>query len=557
VGAPRHFRDFNQTHLAMKFIDLEELEDGSSFEADLCIVGSGPAGASIAKEFSGSKVQVLILEGGGIEQSVADQALYEVENVGAIRTAPQDRVRNRIIGGTSNLWNGRCASFDEIDFESKAWLPHSGWPINLSDIRPFLERSRKHLAIGPNIYDDRLWKELGISSPRGRIDPAFLKSQFWQHSRGEGNSREPTRFSGTLAEMDVPNIRLLMHANITHINTSEDGTRVESLEVRTLHGRRVQAKANAIVLACGALENARLLLVSNRLARKGVGNSHDLVGRFLMDHPGCKLGWFDPHRSVPIQSRFGYYLLDHEDGRNVYAFGLKLSPEIQREEQLLNCAAFLDQAPPTNDSWSALKRLVRPGAEQCRSSRVKDATAVIGDLPRLLGNAYRRVARRQGPILSTDELSLYCLVEQTPDPSSRVTLAEKADALGMPLLRIDWRIGELERRSVMRLNELVGLELRRAGFKEAFRNNHLLEDINWRSQFIDRAHPSGTTRMSDSPKQGVVDQNCMVHEVEGLYVAGSSVFPTAGHANPTLMIVALAIRLADWLKCHKFADKHA
>jgi hypothetical protein len=112
----------------------------------------------------------------------------------------------------------------------------------------------------------------------------------------------------------------------------------------------------------------------------------------LMDHPGCKLGWFDPHCSAPIQRRFGYYLLDHEGGLNTYSFALMLSPEIQRKEQLLNCAAYLDQAPPTNDSWSALKRLVRPGAERPRTSRVKDATVVIGDLPRLLSNAYRRVA---------------------------------------------------------------------------------------------------------------------------------------------------------------------
>ena len=182
---------------------------------------------------------------------------------------------------------------------------------------------------------------------------------------------------------------------------------------------------------------------------------------------------------------------------------------------------------------------------------------MVGDLPWLLGNVYRRVTRRQGQIQRTDELSLYCLVEQTPDPSSRVTLAEQTDALGMPLLRIDWRIGELERRSVMRLNELILLELRRAGFEEPFRKNRSLEDTNWPSQFIDHNHPSGTTRMSDSPKQGVVDRNCKVHEVKGLYIAGSSVFPTAGHANPTLMIVALAIRLADWLKRHEFTDKHA
>jgi choline dehydrogenase-like flavoprotein len=541
----------------MKFIDFEKLEDADPIKADLCIAGSGPAGVTIAKEFAGSKLQVLIVEGGGTEETPADQALYDVENLGANRATPQDRVRNRIVGGSSHTWAGRCVSLDDIDFETRGWVPHSGWPIGLQDIHPFLDRSRKYLGIGPNIYDDRLWKQLGLSPPRPRIDPAFLRSQFWQYSRDERNPLEPTRFSRTLAGIDASNVRLLMHANITQINTSEDGVRVKSLEVRSLDGRRAEVQANTVILACGALENARLLLASNKIARDGVGNSHDLVGRFLMDHPGCALGLFDPRRSASIQSRFGYYFLDHEDGRSLYAFGLMLSPEIQRKEQLLNCAAFLPQAPSADESWSALKRLVRPGAERCRTSRAKDAAVVIGDLPRLLSNVYRRVARLQAPILKTDELSLYCLVEQTPNPSSRVTLGQQMDALGMPLLRVDWRIGELERRSVMRLNELVGWELRRVGLPEYIPNRHLSEDIDWRSQFIDRAHPSGTTRMSESPRQGVVDRNCKVHGVGGLYIAGSSVFPAAGHANPTLMIVALAIRLADWLKRHELANDHA
>ena len=146
----------------MKFIDLEKLEDAGPIKADLCIAGSGPAGATIAKEFAGSKVQVLIVEGGGTEETPADQALYDVENVGANRATPQDRVRNRIVGGSSQTWAGRCVSLDEIDFETRGWVPHSGWPISFQDIHPFLDRSRKYLGIGPNIYDDRLWKQLGL-----------------------------------------------------------------------------------------------------------------------------------------------------------------------------------------------------------------------------------------------------------------------------------------------------------------------------------------------------------------------------------------------------------
>jgi hypothetical protein len=293
----------------------------------------------------------------------------------------------------------------------------------------------------------------------------------------------------------------------------------------------------------------------------GVGNAHDLVGRFLMDHPGCTLGWFKPNRSVTIQDRFGHYWLDDEKGRHVYMHGLALSPALQRKEQLLNCAALLEQVPSADDPWTAMKRLLstaEPGAETLKWNRPrplsKEITTVIRQFPRILSNAYRRVVKHRAPIIRAQELVLKCMVEQTPDASSRVTLAERKDALGMPISRIDWRIGELERRSVLRLNELIGSELRRIGLPEHSPNVRLGGDTDWRSNFFDKAHPTGTTRMANSPKQGVVDRNCKVHGVAGLYIAGSSVFPTAGHGNPTLMILALAIRVADWLKFNEFSS---
>ncbi|MDR3414526.1 MAG: GMC family oxidoreductase [Formivibrio sp.] len=544
----------------MKPVDLGELEDPVSIQTDLCIVGSGPAGSSIAKEFAGSMIQVLVIEGGGTEESTADQALYTVENVGAIR-APQEGVRNRVVGGSSHGWSGRCTSFDEIDFESRAWVPNSGWPITFEEVRPFSDRSRAHLGLGPNVYDDHLWKKLGISPPYPQIDPACLKSQFWQYSTDQHNAFGPTRFSRTLAAIDASNVRLLIHANVTQINTSMDVTGIVSLDVRTLEGKRAEVKARVVVLACGGLENARLLLASNKIALNGIGNSHDLVGRFLMDHPGCKLGWFDPNRAFPIQDRFGSYYLDHESGRNAYEFGLAINDELQRKEQLLNCAAFLGILGSPDDPSGAAKRLISNvkllSAETPRSwgaQAGKDISILTTNFPRLLRNAYRRFAKLRGAIVKAEELYLYCLVEQIPNPSSRVTLGERTDALGMPILRIDWRIGEIERRSVVRFNELIGSELRRVGLPKYTPNSHLSDDFDWRSNFVDRAHPSGTTRMADSPRLGVVDRNCKVHGVAGLYIAGSSVFPTIGHANPTLMIVAMAIRLADWLKRHEFAN---
>jgi choline dehydrogenase-like flavoprotein len=546
----------------MGLVDLREFEEEPrSIHTDLCIVGSGPAGASIAKEFAGSKIRVLVIEGGGAEQALANQALYDVENVGVARTTPQELVRNRILGGSSHTWTGRCVSFDDIDFECRTWVPSSGWPISPMEVLPFLERAGEYLGIGPNVYDDNLWKKLGIAPPQPLIDPTLLRSQFWQFSRDERNASEPTRFSRTIASIEEPNVKVLTYANVTHVNTSTDGTRVESLEIRTLEGKRFEVKAKIVVLACGGIENARLLLASNRIVLNGVGNANDLVGRFLMDHPRCTLGWFLPNRSAAIQDRFGHYWLDDEKGRHVYLHGLALGPAIQRKEQLLNCAAFLEDIPSADDPWMAMKRLLRtakPDVETLEFNRAKprsnEIITMIRHLPSLLNNAYRRVVKRRTPIIRAQDLVLVCLVEQAPDASSRVTLAERKDVLGMPISRIDWRIGELEWRSVLRLNELIGLELRRIGLPEHSHNVRLSEKIDWRSNFIDRAHPAGTTRMAISPKQGVVDQNCQVHGVAGLYIAGSSVFPTAGHGNPTLMIVALAIRLADWLKRNEFAN---
>jgi len=362
----------------------------------------------------------------------------------------------------------------------------------------------------------------------------------------------PTRFSKIIAAIDAPNIEVLTHANVTHLNTSPCGTHVDSLDVRTLDGKHIQVKSKIVILCCGGIENARLLLVSNRIVPNGVGNGYDLVGRFLMDHPRCKLGWFQPCSADIIQDRFGGYWLN-EGGWHCYHHGFGLSSEVQRTEHLLNCAASVSTVPSAQDPWNALKSLLakvklNPVVPECAPPLSKDLNTAIRGFPTLLNSAYWYVVRRRRPIVKVQEIFLNCLVEQAPDPASRVTLSNRRDALGMPLPRIDWRIGELERRSVLRLGELIGLELKRIGLPEPSANIELSNDQDWRSSFVDACHHTGTTRMANSPQYGVVDRNCQVHGVAGLYIAGSSVFPTTGHGNPTLMIVALAIRLADWLK---------
>jgi choline dehydrogenase-like flavoprotein len=136
----------------------------------------------------------------------------------------------------------------------------------------------------------------------------------------------------------------------------------------------------------------------------------------------------------------------------------------------------------------------------------------------------------------------YC--EQAPDPASRVYLSHEKDALGMNKLVLDWKLSTEEVRAAVRLQEVLGRCLQVAGIGALDTAPSELSGVT----FTDASHHIGTTRMSSSERNGVVDSNCRVHGTRNLYAAGSSVFSTSGSANPTLTIVALAVRLADYLK---------
>ncbi|BAU10052.1 monooxygenase FAD-binding protein [Leptolyngbya sp. NIES-3755] len=533
----------------MKFRDFKTLEPESEFEADLCIVGSGPAGLSIAKEFVGTRVQVLIVESGSKDEDVETQSLYQIENVGVPREPNHSRNRYRIFGGTSHLWTGRCAPFDELDFQPRSWVPHSGWTITRRSLDPYLERAGENLGLGPHCYDERLWEQFKVSSAADSLNEALVKPVFWQFSKHHNNPHEPARFGQGFMPDHAPNIQVLMNANVTHLNTNPEGTRLQSIEVTSLNGKQATIRAKAVVLCCGGIENARLLLASNRIVPQGVGNQNDVVGRYLMDHPGCVLGSFDPVAAKQVRDRFGHYWLDNTKGRHVYLQGMALNPELQQKEQLLNCAAYLETIVSEDDPWDAVKAL----KEALKNGKItpeayRGAMAVLTQ-PHAIGyGLYRRYIKHRPTINKAERVDLYCHVEQRPNPDSRVTLSDQRDRLGMPISRIDWKISEQERQSVRRLAHLICEEFDRLNLPKPVLSDWLDQAEGWEPNFVDRAHPIGTTRMSDDPKQGVVNSNSQVHDVEGLFIAGSSVFPTAGHANPTLMIVAMSLRLADWLK---------
>ena len=332
-------------------------------------------------------------------------------------------------------------------------------------------------------------------------------------------------------------------------------------------------KAKLAVIAASGIENPRLLLASNAIQSSGIGNSNDLVGRFLMDHAGARVGRFDMAGLAQIVKRFRLLRRPTHGRTHMYMHGLAPSPTIQEREQLLNSAVYFMPERSPDDPWDALKRLLRRNS----AKPVDDMLAVLSGAgllakgagmkalassatPTTLKDFIVNTAIRYNPNLVAEEFQsrglphkltgvwIDAIAEQRPDPDSRVMLADRTDRIGVPLAKVNWRINDDERRTIVRIAHLTRDVFTRVGMAAPILEPWVAEERLEDGVIIDMAHTLGTTRMSETPESGVVDKNCQVHGVRGLYVAGASVFPTSGHANPTLMILALAIRLADTMK---------
>ncbi|WP_405421720.1 GMC oxidoreductase [Pseudonocardia alni] len=485
---------------------------------------------------------MLVLESGDRTRTASADALDEIVNVGRPRNPDQWGVRNRVLGGSSFTWGGRCAPFDEIDFEARDWIPASGWPIGAADLDPYLNRSATHLglSVGTGFSGDGFWRTANRSHPQESFDATQVLPFFWQFSRDPRESYrfEYVRFGRHLPDAVGPNVMVLTGATVQKVLTGPAGDRVEGVEIADPGGGRHLVAARVVVLATGGIENARLLLSSNDVARRGLGNDRDQVGRYLMDHLRGPVATFELAGTERLQKRFGRY---NVDGR-LFRAGFRLAPQMQRDEHLLNCAAWLGEEVAADDPWNALMRVTLGRARR----------ADVGHLVRnraLLARGIRDfVVERNGVPRRFDGLHLLAMVEQRPDPDSRVTLSDRRDRFGSRLPRVDWRSHPDEARTMIRMAEVVADGLAANGFPRPELADWVRDRAPMPADFLDVAHPTATTRMSIDPADGVVDPDCRVHGVDGLHVAGSSVFPTAGHCNPTQTIVALAIRLADHLR---------
>jgi choline dehydrogenase-like flavoprotein/nucleoside-diphosphate-sugar epimerase len=535
----------------MPILDLHNGDASLPSDCDICLVGSGPAGSTLARELSGIHQRVVLLESGTTERCAAADTLNAVENVGYPRTPDQWAVRNRIVGGSSHTWGGRCAPFDAEDLEKRSWVPGSGWPVAIKDLDAYFDRSAVHLglAMGRWPSDARFWALARREAPGPMPDARLLHPFLWQYSRDAAETYlyEYMRFGRHLTDRLGPNVTVITGATVLRIDPVPSGGAVQSVVFADPDGQRRTLGARTVVLCSGGIENPRLLLASNAIVPCGLGNDRDLVGRYFMDHLRGSVATFRIADAALLQKRLGRYNVRG----HLFRAGLRLSPEIQRTEGLLNAAVWLGEDVAADDPWNALRRL--RGGEPGSMADMGVVATHAGLVVRGLGDYF---VARNGVPRKYAALTLDGMCEQRPDRDSRISLSERRDRFGVRLPQIDWRVHPDESRSLRRLAQLVADESARMDLPTPILADWIREGADMPATFRDVAHPTGTTRMAESPADGVVDAKCGVHGVEGLYLTGSSVFPTASHCNPTQMIVALAIRLADHLKAEATRRSH-
>lgn len=515
----------------------------ASLSADIAIVGAGAAGISLARHLMSSGARILLLESGEADYFSATQDLYAGTVTGTDYYDLRES-RLRFFGGTTAIWGGRCARLDTIDFAQRPWVKDSGWPLSLQDLDSWYARAQR---------------ALGLPVVAGNSMPGFedslpdreTRTAFWQFDE------QFSRFSLPACDdlQRALRVTIALNATLVGMTTSENGKIVTGATVASPGGEQYSVAARYFVLAAGGLENPRILLAARNSAHpEGLGNNADQVGRYFMEHPHARGARIFSAQPEKLFAAFPAFRRDPQGQR----YGLLLRPDESLQEQrgILNTSFTLgvyrhpDQTPPLyKKTYARLKHDMAPG----RLGRV---------LWQITKKTSRWVQDRRGPatlarLLRDSRYGVYTVIraEQAPNRESRVKLGPGLDAFGIPRIELDWRLSDIDKHSVRVTMQALDRDLRHLGLGTATPCRWLSDaDVPWEFDELVTSHPyggyhhMGTTRMGSDPRSSVVDADCRVHGMENLYIAGSSVFPTGGWANPTLTIIALALRLGDRLQ---------
>jgi choline dehydrogenase-like flavoprotein len=477
-----------------------------TLETDVCIIGCGPAGITLARELSRPGTRVLIVESGYLEPDPFAQELLSGNGAGPVIKGYQGYLgasRSARVLGSATRWGGYCTPLSAADFQRREWVAGSGWPLCADDLEVFGARAASTLGIPPFDPADTALPE--SSDP----DPGPLVARSYHIPFKPFLLRE--RF---LSLAECPEFRAELGMTAVEIAARSD--QVQWVRAMGSDGTELHIEAGIFILAAGAVENARMLMLN----AQNITVNEEPLGRYFQEHFHVLAGkaripsaqkWRDYVWAAP-KPLLGYRLLKT----------LALSDDVQRDEQLLNA------------NFEISAKLL--GMREINNSIMTN-----------------------GPI----DADIFVRAEQGPNPESRMTLSDDADKLGRRKVSLHWKTRAQDWDSIVRSVPVVAAEVQRRWGIETKAVIHPEWPWPWAPAAPDQGtwstwgcHHMGTTRMADDEASGVVDRDCRVYGMSNLFVAGSSVFPTGGFANPTFTIVALSIRLADHVRSVLHEDAH-
>jgi choline dehydrogenase-like flavoprotein len=500
----------------METIDAYSINSGSTLEADLCIIGGGAAGIGIAREFINTKYKVLLLESGDHEFDEKTQSIYDFESVGHPLRAQEGYVsRNRYLGGSTNTWAGRCAPMNDIDFEQRDWVPYSGWPITRADLEDYYQKASEVLKLPDYRYFlTRDWEQYVTQYRSDYLDDKILSPAVFLFAPQPINMR--LAYGQQL--QDSSNIQICVNANVIEIESHPGLKTIEKVHATSFNQNTFFVKAKFYVLACGGWENARLMLLSQRHTPNGLGNQHDTVGRYYMEHPKIDLGTITPQTAM-LKSSIFLGRKDIQDG--MIEVGVRLSDSVQRTEKLLNHYTAMSpiyDGGRISDAIASLfgkKEAYMPSSLSQSLEEIQYIFSHLVKIPNSLRKQFNLPLR-------FDKVAILSHFEHAPNPNSRVMLSNERDALGTQKLSVDLRVSSEEKRCIIRNHEILKQVLQEKGIG-SLESEFPDVDSLWPG-LTDSSHHMGTTRMSHNPKEGVVNQDCQVHGIHNLYIASGSVF---------------------------------
>lgn len=511
-------------------IDAGAVPRGQLIETDVCIVGSGPAGIVLGLELMGSGLTMCILESGARAPDRRRNPPAGGTSVG-YPYYPLKSATVRAFGGSSRHWGSGNGDFwhacplDDLDFEERPGIPHSGWPFSRANLVPFYRRAEAVCELEPFEYSP---PQEGARESRPLGDGRVVRGSL-QIARSTFD-RHLDRFAAS------DNVQLILNGHAATLARAASGDEIGSVRVLSRPANEFSVHAGAYILAAGGIENARLMLLSR------LGNENGVVGRYFMEHIGVRSGAVVPADPRLLESSGLYSPRDSEGGLRTT---LRLEEALLRDEGLLSTAFLVEPRPRAfvSDGVRSATTLYRSLSYRPSPGHLlRHVGAVISDVGDVSRTVRQTVARRPA---RNEVLVFWTQAEQAPNPDSRITLGNDRDEFGLPRPRLDWRFAGLDRRSIRRTQDIVDRALRLA---QLGRLENKLGDERPPALVRGLFHHLGTTRMHTDPGQGVVDADCRVHGIANLFVTGGSVFPTGGWANPTLTVVALAMRLADHIK---------